>query len=222
MEIKYSCQGQPLAYTRFGDPLPVDENGELRWHMVNWGTDMDPYHQIGLLSNVFQKWNRYLAAFDFVSTAKDDYKWSIMWSLDDKIHMPDGTIIDSPFSFNNNPDILAVQFPSPNLVCVINDNYDYSLDKPGPNVHNLAKVLLHEIGHGLRLGHTTVKGDIMWDRYDPDAKITEDTINGLYELHKDQMIKFLRKPNMLMIGKLYGVPEPIEKSQNKGCLGLLL
>lgn len=223
MDIKYSCEGQPLAYTKFGGPLPVDDNGVLKWHMVNWGTDMDRFHQIGILSNVFAFWNRYLPAFEFVATAREEEaQWKIYWALNDVIHLTDGSTIDSPYSFKNNPGTLAVQYASPNLVCVINDNFDYHLDKPGPNVYQLFKVLQHEVGHGMRFGHSKVAKSIMGETYEEDSYMTKDDIQGILDLHGDHMRKFLRKPNMMMIGKLYGVPDAPEKT-NGGCgiLGLL-
>lgn len=223
MDIKYSCEGQPLAYTKFGGPLPVDGNGVLKWHMANWGTDMDRFHQIGILSNVFAFWNRYLPAFEFVATAKEEEaQWKIYWALNDVIHLPDGSTMTSPYSFKNNPGTLAVQYASPNLVCVINDNFDYHLDKPGPNVYELFNVLKHEIGHGLRLGHTDAPGDIMLPEYSKTNEVTQDSIDAILAFHGDHMRKFLRKPNMMMIGKLYGVPDAPEKT-NGGCgiFGLL-
>ena len=223
MEIKYSCQGHPLAYTRFGDPLPVDENGELRWHIANWGTDMARFEQIGIINNAFQWWNRYMPAFDFISTEKrQEAKWIIYWAKDDIITFPDGSKMDSPFSFTQNPGVLAVQYASPNLVCVINDDYDYSLNTPGPNVFDLLGVLKHEFGHGMGFGHSPNPDSIMGAIYKKGNGMTPDDIQGILDVQGPLMMKFLRKPNMLMIGKLYGVPEPIEKSQNKGCLGLLL
>jgi len=200
-KITYACQVIPQQFTLFGGPMPTSEAGEVFWHMVNWGTDMEKYHQIGAAVSAFSIWQPYVFPWQIKPTARPEQaQWKIYWARDNVIHLNDGTTRPSPFNFKLHKTTLAVQYASPNLTCVINDDFDYSLNKPGPNVFNLIEVLAHEFGHGWRLGHTTRKDDIMFDRYVGGNVITDDTADGLHAAHGDALAKALIT---LPIGKRY-------------------
>lgn len=224
--IKFSCQVLPQAYTTFGEALPIDENDELRWHMANWGTDMDRYHQLGILANAFGEWQQYLFPWRFIGTANPkEAEWLIFWAKDNMINMPDGSSRRSEFDFKKNPNVLAVQYGSPQLVMIINDDHNYSLDAAGPSSYDLYTVILHELAHGLRLGHTKAPKDIMNESYDRNNKITIDSIEGV-QAGQDEKLRRSAVNNPIAKRFIARYVEGLgeresDLKENKGCLSIL-
>lgn len=238
--MNYTCSHSklPQPYTVFGkERLPVDERGRLYWHIANWGTDMDRYHQIGILNEVFQEWNRYFIPWEFMPTSDfESSQWKIYWVKNNIVTMPDGSKWDTKkeglFDFKKNKDTLAVEYASPNLLCLINDDHDYSLEAPGPNAFELKSVLKHELGHGFRLGHTDPaaverekskgKIPIMGAYYEPGATITDDEIQAIENLHGDHLREFASHPTIARVKRLFSDQQPAPLRKKKGCLSKLL
>jgi len=169
-----------MAFTSFGGTLPLDDNDTLYYHMANDGTDLDRYHQLRILSAVWSAWEYHLWPFRFIHTEdinKADHL--TFWAKDDIITFRDGRQVESDFKFLKNPGVLAVQFSAPSGSMILNDNYDYSLDAKGPNSFDLEKVMKHELGHYMGLGHSKAPSEIMGASYDENATLTEDSIIGV-------------------------------------------
>lgn len=231
--MKYECAHHklPQKYTRFGSSrLPVDKDGNLYYHLANWGTDMDRYHQIGIISNVFAEWQKYFIPWEFKSTSDfDSAQWYIYWVKGNKVTMPNGDVWNVKdrglFDFTSNPDTLAVQYASPNLLCLINDDHDYSFTTAGPNSFDLKTVLLHECAHGFGIGHTDertiaklkTEGNrpIMAPYYDKHATITRDEEQAILDIHGSHLFEFAKHTTVLRIKKLFGDNEPTPLVKNK-------
>lgn len=216
--VKYSCEVTPRGYTEFGGPLPVDSSYTIRWHLHNFSKDLDRWHQWAIIGNAFGEWERYTWPIRFQSTSEVELaQWHIYWVDGNKIRLPDNTSVESRFDFTKHTPTLAVQYASPDLVLLINDSKDYSANTPGSNTFDLYKTILHEIGHGLGLGHTNHrdgKNDIMLPVYDPKNKITINSIRGIYDIH-GKVIK--RAMKELPYIKLLHSDTQAMKS-NPGCL----
>lgn len=197
---------------------------------------MDRYHQLGIIQNVFQTWQQYFIPWEFKGTQDfDSAQWYIYWVRKNIVTMPDGTKWNTKerglFDFVGNPDTLAVQFASPNLLCLINDDHDYSFDTTGPNSFDLYTVLLHEIAHGTGLGHTdhaAIKAmkaigliPIMGAYYDKHATITPDEEKAIRDLHGAHLNEFRDHPTILRLMQTFA-DKPAPLKENKGCLAKLL
>jgi hypothetical protein len=187
----------PAAYTNFGtEPMPVDDQGRIFWHIHNFSTDLELHHQIGLFSESFNAWERYLYPWTFVSTRYPEKAvWHIHTVDENDMTIRAGEPVKSPYSFQQNPDAIAVQYAvipgfEWSLSMLVNDRYMFDLVH-GPDKVEFFKVIVHEHGHGCGLGHTqnTNKNDIMRPVYDPNGEITEDSINGLWNYHGEHIRK---------------------------------
>lgn len=219
-QVKYGCESLPQQYARFGrGQLPCDENGVIHWMFLNWGTDMDRYLQVMTIQAAFSEWAQHLFPIRFISTPHEQKAvWHVAWADDDDvINFPDGTKQDSPFKFRDNPSTIAVQYQSDPLLLILSDRWDYSLDAAGPNVINLWETATHEIGHGLQLGHTNHRKDIMYYQYILGNRISEDSVNGLYDFHGDQIRELAeRLPHAKRFLTAMGRAQQ-ELKHNKGC-----
>ena len=242
MTYKCSHYKLPQKYTKFGSSrLPVDARGNLYWTLGNWSSDMDRYHQIGIVHNAFQTWQPYFIPWEFKSTPdSESAQWKIYWVKGNVITLPDGTSWNVKdhglFDFSKNKDTLAVQYASPDLLCLINDDIDYSFSTAGPTFFDLTKVLIHELGHGLLLGHTDQEAvkemkkidpaagggiPIMGAYYNKDARVTLDEERAIRTYHGAHLNEFRDHPTILRIMQTFAVkPEPLRRK--KGCLGKIL
>lgn len=201
-EVSYSCEARqgfralpPSLYTVMGRrKLPINEQGRLYWHIMNFGQDIDPALQVGIFAKAFGDWQEHLFPWRFTSTSDPNKcDWPIFHAVKNKIHLPD-QVIDSPYDFLGNPSVLAVQYEyAPgfdwSLAMIVNDDHKLGLQHEG-KTFDVYKIIRHEIGHGLRLGHTNVKGDLMYPIYDPHYTFTKDTINGLMHVHGPHLMEF--------------------------------
>jgi hypothetical protein len=204
----------PASYTSFGKHrLPVDTNGCISWHVMNWGRDMEPWHQIGIINNAFTDWGRYLSPFwHFKGTSQRE-------KADWRIYFAENSTIEgkpSPFDFKKSPGTLAVQYPyypgfEWSLTLIINDDHNFALKS---HSYDLYKVIRHEIGHGLRLGHNNIKGSVMWPEYQENEDFHQDDIDGLHAMHKEHMSEYRNLDSVQRMIKIWGIG--FEK--NKGCL----
>ena len=227
--VQYSCENDsafrerpPASYNLMGSrKLPIDSQGRLHWHIANWGEDIAPFHQVGILNMVFGDWQEHLFPWRFVSTS--DYTkadWKIFFANKNEIKMPDGSVQLSPYDFLAAPNVLAVQYEYYpgfrwSLCMIVNDDHQYGLTHSNHHF-DAYKVVRHEVGHGLRLGHTDVKGDLMFPTYDPTYQITQDSISGLMAAHKEHLREYVNSlDNAKRFISLYGLKKKIVPKKKK-------
>lgn len=205
--LTYRCPHGPLpngpipaTYTLMGtDPLPVDEDGRIFWHMFDFVDDIEKYHQVATFANAFSEWERWLYPWTFVSTSDPSKAvWKIRVARDNKIQYQNNRI-KSPFNFDQNPDTIAVQWAyikgyEWSLTMIISDKWMFDLVH-GPNKIWFEGVIKHEIGHGLNVGHTQHKrkNEIMGDTYNPQGVITDDSVSALWDFHGDRLRDYSNK-----------------------------
>ena len=231
--MNYTCPhnvvnpNEPLAYTNFGtEPLPVDEHGCLYWHVHNFSSDIEIFHQIGLFANAFNNCQRYLYPWSFDSTRHaDKAEWHIHTVDENDMTLKFGKPVKTPFSFAQNPDTIAVQYAKItgfewSLSMLVNDRFMFDLTH-GPNKIDYFKVILHELLHGFGLGHTqsTNQKAIMQPYYNHEGEITEDEINGLWAYHGDHIRKtiFSLPHSVRLLKEIGPITAGADLSQNKGC-----
>jgi hypothetical protein len=233
MKVKYSCERPeanlvvpPSPFSIMGqEKIKVDNDGIIWWHIHNFCEDIEPHHQIGVFHSSYTDWERHLFPWEFRSTS-DPTKAAIhIYSAkQNKIHLPNGDIMDSPYDFIKAPDVLAVQWAEYSGFAqsgwmVINDDHKFGL-KNTSYIFEFMRVVRHESGHYLRLGHTNKKGDLMYPVYSPNDAITQDSIDGIYHAHGDHIKEYVKKlERARAFIRLYG--EKAESDclkNNKGCM----
>jgi hypothetical protein len=217
----------PLAYTNFGtEPLPIDDNGRLFWHVHNFSTDIEIFHQIGLFASAFNCCQRHLYPWSFDSTRHaEKAQWHIHTVDENDMTLKFGEMVKTPFSFAQNPSAIAVQYAvipgfEWSLSLLVNDRYMFDLIH-GPNKVEFIKVILHAMLHGFGLGHTnsTNKKAIMQPYYSPEGEITEDEIDGLWKYHGDHIRKtiFSLPHSVRLLKEIGPITAGTDLSKNKGC-----
>jgi hypothetical protein len=217
----------PLAYTNFGTQrMPVDDKGRIFWHIHNFSKDLELHHQIGIFSEAFNEWERYLYPWTFVSTRfPEKAVWHIHTVDDQDMTVKHDKHLKSPFSFKENPSTIAVQYAVVkgfewSLSMLVNDNFMFDLVH-GPNKIDMFKVILHEFGHGCGLGHTqgNKANEIMRPIYDASGEITGDSVDGLWNYHRDHLKETIYSlPHSIRLLQEIGpVTAGIDLSKNKGC-----
>lgn len=180
------CHRKDLGLERFVvskyPRIPISENGEVYWSLLNWGDDMPHMDQVEVFQKVFGHFNYELYPVRFLSTSDHTkaYLKSAFVKEDDTVYLPHPWgVIKSPFSFIENPDAIAVchfNYGGPWAGwCFINEKYYFALHSAVDRVR-LYDVLIHEFYHGIvGLLHTAAPKDIMNAVYDPENVVTKDT-----------------------------------------------
>lgn len=215
----------PSHYSIMGKHrLPVDENGFIYWTLMNFGEDMDHASQINVMWSAFQRWEKLLWPWQFQSVSNDKDVlvdvWKIYHVKSNKIQLP-GKVMRSPFNFAKSPETLAVQWAyypgfEWSLSMVINDDHEFSLNY-GKKQFKFLDVITHEMGHGLRLGHSEAPGELMNPYYAEGMRITQDSIDGLMAVHGEHLKEFHHLPRVKRFVKLMKDVEMEELKNNPGC-----
>lgn len=236
MKVTYSCERPeafrvvtPEKFSLIGqERIKVDDDGVIWWHIHNFSEDIAPEHQIGVFNSAYTDWERHLFPWEFRGTT-DPKKAAIhIYSAkENKIHLPNGDMIDSPYDFINAPDVLAVQWPNTSGFAqsgwmVINDDHRFGL-KNSNFIFDFMRVVRHESGHYLRIGHTDKKGDVMYKQYTPNDAITQDSIDGIYAAHGDHIKEYVMKlPRAKEFIRMYGEKIESASSPKKSCAASLM
>lgn len=149
----------------------------IRWHLAEHTPDMDAKGNIEAFRGAFEPWARALSPIQLISTS----------------NIKEANIVIR-FGVNGDPD-LPIPFSSSTLAYAyfpvrnksdmwVNDRYNWGL-MHRRDQYNLKKVVTHEIGHSLNIGHSSVKGDIMEAIYAPNNAInlTHDTLAAIERLY---------------------------------------
>ena len=200
--MKPGCNTLPQAYSELGWPktkFKPDDNQPGRkvayWHVANSTDDMELVHQIVTIYEAFGEINYHLSKMN-------------------KVLMPAARREDADIviTFNTNNDDLPVKFMDgvlayalPNRIYV-NDRFYWTASGDIGKRKDLKYTLIHECLHVLGLGHTQSHSDIMAPKYAPSNRITQDTINGLWNRYGESLIQRLsdrptpKKINWILIG----------------------
>ena len=182
----YSCEiPKPQSYTiASARPLPYS-NHTLKWHIVNFSPDLPHHEQIMIFSDVFAHYNYQLWPLRHLTTEKIEEAYIRIAFVEKDLIVKDHQrkeLFKCPFDFNLEPGTLAVAYPRHGGKydgwIFVNEEYMWSILNTTGKVQ-LYKVLIHEVGHLLGLGHTDKKGDIMYFQYNPANKWTSDSIEGI-------------------------------------------
>lgn len=167
--------------------IPIDSDNTVYWHLLNLSNDLPHMDQIDIFRSVFEEWNYELWPIRFRSTSDPDKAYfKIAYVSEDGMVRYNGIEFKSPYPFDQNPQSIAVfnynyggKWSGWGF---LNDSYFFAKMHNGDK-KDLAKVLLHELGHGIQIEHTTAEGDIMLPFYSPTNIITSDTRKALHQLY---------------------------------------
>lgn len=165
-------------------------NGKIFWHIdeSTITADMEKYKVIYAFEQAFKAWQPYLGSIIFEATGvKDSAQIVISFKTNGQPGLPEAF----------GPNVLAYAYaPSGTSLGLyadlyVNDAYRWDeIHKPGGFF--LFKVVVHEIGHALNLGHQTNDFvDIMYPVYQPNGNvvINKDNQKGLYDLYSKYGVK---------------------------------
>lgn len=195
MEIKYSCQNNPSRYVHINEhkDFPAPEKDTYYWHISNFSPDMDKFRIILAIEKVMTNFQR---AFDgitpigqyihFKSTAVLGEADFIFTFGSDSHEFPtaDGAINTCPFPFDGKGKVLAHAWSLITGQGFGGQMHFDEAEKWG-DMHDaehthLITVAMHEFGHCLDLGHSKVKGALMYPTYNGEkAKLHSDDLKGL-------------------------------------------
>lgn len=188
--MTYSCVNEQSA--RFvvaqANIIPINDQGIVYWSLMNWGADIEKFQQVEIFRKVFEFYNYELWPIKFESSSDPDkaYFKIAYVSPDGKGKLNDGTEIQSPFIFADNPGTIAVfHFNTGGKWSgwgFLNEEFYFALSHAEDRTE-LYKVLQHELGHGLGLQHTNAPNDIMLPVYNPLNDFTSDSRNGMNQIY---------------------------------------
>lgn len=186
MGVKYSCsQMGNFSIGKQGHKLIPTEEGVLYWSINNFTPDMEKYEVILAVQKAFDVWNKVLHPIRFESI-KEWQKAHIRISFASKDH--DGFFnghypLKCPVKFDGEGGVLAhAYFADPELH--MDEDEDWTGVEGSGGVH-LLTVLIHEIGHNLNIGHSSVKAAIMYPEYNgPKTELHPDDIAAVYRLYE--------------------------------------
>ena len=206
-----SQYNQPLNYTVASQqPLPW-KGRNIYWHLNNTTHQLLKHEQLLLLDDVVKEINDLIYPLRMVSTQRrQDAYFQIYWVTGNKIlNHRQQEWVKNPYNFTSN--IMAVAYPrwGTNNDGMVLLNNDLSITKI-----KFRQMLLHEWLHGYGLGHTTEKGDIMNRSYNPNYRITSDTVKGIENLLAEE-----KRNAEIIINSKAGTPPAL--NNNQGCLAVL-
>ena len=191
--IKYSCDcDKPLNYSLLNEdkpfPKPKDGSNTYYWHIGNYTTDVEKYRSILVFEKVLNMWQRGVDSIapvgnylNFQST-DDIRKADFVFSFGHGFHTfhtsQDKRIAQCHFAFNGKGGVLAHAF-------------DYNQPAPYGGTMHLddaenflkmlyAKIVAHEFGHILGVGHSNDPKALMYGRYNENPMaLSDDDLNAL-------------------------------------------
>jgi hypothetical protein len=165
-------------------------SGKIYWHVdeSSLTSDMDKYKVLFAFSKAFKVWEEVLSPIVFESTG-DINQGQIV------LKFKKNGDIGLPYQFE--PETLAYAFaPQGTSLGIHSDIYfndAYKWDEiHKPDSIELFKVVVHELGHTLNLGHQTKDiTDIMYPIYQSTGPVVlnDDTRKGIYDLYKSYGVK---------------------------------
>ncbi len=192
--MKYSCQDRPENFTHITDhDFKAPAKDIYYWHVVNFSEDMDKYKIIHAFNLVMQKFQR---AFDqmepkgpFLSldSTDDISKADIIisfGSFNHSLYKKDGSIMDCPYPFDGERGVLAHAFSmnqaKPYGGQLHLDDSENWAEMHSSDSMDLLSVFLHEMGHVFDLGHSKVKGAVMYFAYEGTKRdLQQDDLLGI-------------------------------------------
>lgn len=193
MYIKCSHTMLPQQYKILPGWKALIKNHEIKYTIVNFGTDYDRYQYITIIKDMFIALERHIAPIQF-NSSKDDNEGYIRIHFADaggnvvsRVEKKDGTIekkfvrrIPVPFGEG----VLAYQLKGD---MYINGRVFFQI-KDMEGGFSLLRVMKHEGFHGLAIGHTTAKFDLMQPFYGKQNNNTYDTQRGLDAIYEKERI----------------------------------
>lgn len=173
----------PIAeYVQVGTGWPKDSSGSvaLQYFFQSITTKIDESTVKGEIERAFREWQRY-GNFTLAEVAKANAARTIA------IQFARGAHGDA-YPFDGPHGVLAHTFyPAPvNSEPLAGDMHlDADEDWHAGSDTDLFSVALHETGHALGLGHSTVPGAVMYPYYRFSSGLTDDDIAGIRSLYGD-------------------------------------
>ena len=200
-KVTFSCQkpqetnedGVAAPYTILSNnPVQFDENGEVRYCLVNSTPDMSDVEHKEMLRLVFDEINHQIWPLRIVAAddPEDAYFKIHFVKEDGKVYDNDDKyLFDCPYKFKTST--LAVQYANYGGRwaghCFINDVFYFKLFDT-KNQKDIVNILIHEVGgHGMGLGHTMEENDILQPFYNHKNYWTKDSTRGIVSLYTPQM-----------------------------------
>jgi hypothetical protein len=165
-------------------------NGKITWHIDEQSltTDMEKYKVLFAFEQAFNKWGEIINPISFQPVAAiNDAQIVIKF----KSNGDEGL----PYEFDETT--LAYAFAPQDTSLGIyadmyfNDAYKWDEIHKAGSIY-LFKVVVHELGHCLNIGHQTKDiNDIMYPIYQPfgEVVVNKDTKQGIYDLYKQYGVK---------------------------------
>jgi len=184
-KINYSCVDQPEKYTISSARRLPWKDGEIKWHLNNYTEDMSKHEQLMFLRDVAEDFSSKLYPLKLTATEKrKDAYFQIHWIAGDGYaHREGKPYFKSPYEFHEG--VIAVCYPhtgrSTDGLLLFNDEYFFALKEEKGKI-DAKKAAAHEWAHGFGLGHTSVRGDIMFPEYNPENIWTMDSALGLFKI----------------------------------------
>lgn len=202
-----SHQIAPQDYTVLGlHDIKPDKDGNIYWHGVNFTPDQPVHKSVLAFREAYDIWQIAMDAIPPVGRyitfrSTDDYNkaHTKLMFLDPgkrhhKITRVDGVVMDFEhrWPFDGMGKVLA--HVPPDLDDIYFDEGENWADmtkwQGGQLIVDLMNVTLHEIGHTLDLGHSPVKGSVMYPQAGVDLdRLHDDDMQGLIKVWGDKKTK---------------------------------
>jgi predicted Zn-dependent protease len=172
--MRACTESKQTAFTTAGNKFTVPV---IYWHLADTTTDMTGIAVIEAFRGAFAAWQPYLNPVLESTSEIDKANIIINFAIDGDDDLPE------PFGA---PGVLAyAYFPVNNFSSMwFDDSENWGEMHTSTRIY-LKKVVVHELGHSLGLGHTQAKDDVMRAYYEPDnyIRISQDSIDGLASLY---------------------------------------